>query len=346
MLRKYANDVSIGSPELPEKTIKIARVGTFLLSTDANDEVDVNCYDSPGYGDFVDNTSSIENIKKYVLQCHKSWKSLDAQSMTEADFLLADERIHCMFYFMGAHRMKAIDREFIAALAPLVPIVPVIGKADAMTLSERATYLDTVQRHLAHISERIDGNCVYDFDGDDLLFEAETTLDRSSPPPVAVASAITGGLRSASPGGHRRRPLAPAVTSLPLPIEKSRYSDLHEHLTGRTSTLSVDESLYDHSLSVNATTVTPPSATPHATAEACKHNWQLEPADTNLFLRQPNIFAVICDATAQRVYPWGTVPIENTHFSDFRRLQAMIFETGESEDYMSCIVISSSARIL
>lgn len=41
LLRKYAADVSIGSPEVPlgEKTIKIARVGTFLLSTDAGDEV-------------------------------------------------------------------------------------------------------------------------------------------------------------------------------------------------------------------------------------------------------------------------------------------------------------------
>jgi len=329
LLRKYATDVSIGSPELPlgEKTIKISRVGTFLLSTDANDEVDVNCYDSPGYGDFIDNTSSIENIKKYVLQCHKSWKSLDAQSMTEADFLLADERIHCMFYFMGAHRMKTIDREFIAALAPLVPIVPVIGKADTMTLSERATYVDTVARHLASISERIDGNCVYDFDGDDLLsFET----DSITPQKASRATSPSGELHHQHHQHHRVRPLAPALSRLPLPIEKSRYSDLHEHLTGRTSTLSVDDSTYDHSLSV-ANVAISTTGTPTETAIASKnHSQQHEPTGTtNAFLRQPNIFAVICDTTAQRVYPWGTVPIENAQFSDFRLLQTMIFETGQ-----------------
>lgn len=242
------------------------------------------------------------------MQCHKSWKSLDAQSMTESDFLLADERIHCMFYFMGAHRMKAIDREFIAALAPLVPIVPIIGKADAMTLPERATYLDTVQRHLSKIAEKINGNCVYDFDGDDLLFDTEAPIMTSVTPIVSSPRASSPVQRNASPSGNRVRPFAPAVSRLPIPIEKSRYSDLHEHLTGRTSTLSVDDSVYDHSLETT-------------TKQA--------PLEVNLFLRQPNIFAVICDATAQRTYPWGAVPIENTQYSDFRRLQAMIFETGE-----------------
>lgn len=290
----------MASPEVPagEKTLKIARVGTFLLSTDAGDTVDVNCYDSPGYGDFVDNTSSIDNIKKYVLQCHKAWKSLDAQSMTESEFLLADERIHCMFYFLGSHRMKAIDREFIAALAPLVPIVPVVGKADAMTLPERATYLDTVQRNLAQISEKLGGNCVYDFDGDDLLFDTDSAQ--------LIAASVTASPRPVAAHPNQSRASSP-VARLPLPIEKSRYSDLHEHLTDRSSTFSSDEVHYDHSLSGNG-----------------KHDW----SNPNLFLRQPNIFALVCDATAHRVYPWATVPIENTHFSDFRRLQTMIFETG------------------
>jgi len=46
--------------------------------------------------------------------------------------------------------------------------------------------------------------------------------------------------------------------------------------------------------------------------------------------RAPNIFAVICDATqqGQRVYPWGTVDTHNETWSDLRRLQRVVFESG------------------
>ena len=54
--------------------------------------------------------------------------------MTEAEFLQADDRIHCIFYFIAPHRFKAIDAEFIKELAPLASIIPVVAKADIMTV--------------------------------------------------------------------------------------------------------------------------------------------------------------------------------------------------------------------
>lgn len=223
LLRKYADNVSIASHDiaLGENTIKIARVGNFQLATDNKDSVDINCYDSPGYGDFVNNQESIDNIKKYVLKCHQSWKSLVAQSMTEAEFLQADERIHCIFYFFGTHRVKNIDLEFISTLAPLVPIIPVIGKSDSMTLSEKTLYLDIVQQKLNSISEKLGDSCIYDFQGSDLT-------------------------------------------------DNNNNADSIIHLA--------------------------------------------------------NIFALVCDSTSQRVYPWGTIPIDNAQYSDFRLLQSIIFE--------------------
>ena len=72
----------------------------------------------------------MDKVKKHIFQCHQQWRALDAQSMTEAEFLQADDRIHCVFYFLASHRMKDIDREFITQLSPIVPIIPIIGKAD------------------------------------------------------------------------------------------------------------------------------------------------------------------------------------------------------------------------
>ena len=44
--------------------------------------------------------------------------------------------------------------------------------------------------------------------------------------------------------------------------------------------------------------------------------------------RIPNIFACVCDSSRERIYPWGTLNIENPLHSDFRRLQSIIFENG------------------
>lgn len=74
-----------------------------------------------------------------------------------------DTRIHVVFYFISSHRMKAIDSEFIAQLAPLVPIIPIIAKADTMTVQERNRYIFKVTENLDAISEKIGGPCVYDF---------------------------------------------------------------------------------------------------------------------------------------------------------------------------------------
>ena len=42
----------------------------------------------------------------------------------------------------------------------------------------------------------------------------------------------------------------------------------------------------------------------------------------------PNIFAVVADTRKVRVYPWGTLSIEDENHSDFRRLQRLLFEQG------------------
>jgi len=44
--------------------------------------------------------------------------------------------------------------------------------------------------------------------------------------------------------------------------------------------------------------------------------------------RLANIFAVVCDESNQRVYPWGTLRVDDNEHSDFRRLQTILFENG------------------
>jgi hypothetical protein len=46
-------------------------------------------------------------------------------------------------------------------------------------------------------------------------------------------------------------------------------------------------------------------------------------------VRVVNIFAVVCDPSNQRIYPWGTLRIDDAEHSDFSRLQSVLFESGE-----------------
>lgn len=49
-----------------------------------------------------------------------------------------------------------------------------------------------------------------------------------------------------------------------------------------------------------------------------------------LYYHCPNIFAVVADTRKVRVYPWGTLSIEDENHSDFRRLQRLLFEEGNN----------------
>ena len=160
--------------------------------------------------------------------------------MTEAEFFKADNRIHCIFYFIGPHRMKRLDRECISQIAPLVPIIPIVSKADCMTSQERSDYLTIINTALAEISNKLHEPCIYDFHGDDL---------------TAIQNKAT----------------------------KSANNSLTERI--------------------------------------------------------PNIFAVVCDQSDERVYPWGTVRIDDEVYSDLRRLQICLFENGNITIKINTVLI-------
>lgn len=54
----------------------------------------------------------------------------------------------------------------------------------------------------------------------------------------------------------------------------------------------------------------------------------------------PNIFAVVSDCSGSREYPWGKLGINDPRLSDFRRIQALLFEDSK------CRFLTSTARVL
>lgn len=136
-------------------------------------------YDSPGFGDAINNSDAVRTVRDHILHAHHAWKRLDFHTMTEAEFLQSDDRIHCVFYFMAPHRLKAIDLDFFREVAPLAPIIPIVAKADIMTLKERNYYLEAIKQKLDALSDQMKESCVYDFLGDDIVTLGAAAADET-----------------------------------------------------------------------------------------------------------------------------------------------------------------------
>lgn len=62
------------------KTVKIEEFGCFVL---VDTEYEVHIFDSPGYGDCMNNQYSIEALKNYLENAHKAWLETNCNQMTE-----------------------------------------------------------------------------------------------------------------------------------------------------------------------------------------------------------------------------------------------------------------------
>lgn len=96
--------------------------------------------------------------------------------MSQEEFLLRDERIHCLFYFLSPHSLKQIDVAFLSRVSSIVPIIPVIAKADTLTVMERNFFLKEVYKTVEKISCVSCAPIIYKFHGTENGSEAISTL--------------------------------------------------------------------------------------------------------------------------------------------------------------------------
>eukprot|EP01041_Mallomonas_annulata_P008258 gene8258-16989_t len=152
-------------PEMLTRTVDIQQMGSYLYESNMGD-VQFSFYDTPGYGDFIDNQQSLDRLHDELLTRIESWVSIDAQIITNKDLLLLDSRIHCCFYFISPHRFKEIDRQSIMKLSELTPIIPIISKSDQMTMDEKSIFLNEVHLEISKIAEMKEMyiyDVIYDF---------------------------------------------------------------------------------------------------------------------------------------------------------------------------------------
>jgi hypothetical protein len=62
-----------------------------------------------------------------------------------------------------------------------------------------------------------------------------------------------------------------------------------------------------------------------------------------------NIFAIVCDPSSVREYPWGRLEIDNEMHSDFRRLQRLVFDSQKiipMRKLTQCMSVALSQQLL
>lgn len=99
--------------------------------------------DCPGYGDSIDSTAWIDEIKEHLRTGYSAhYEALGNPPIQDSSKggLQHDGLVHVCLYFIAAHRLKGVDLEFMRRLEPHVNLVPIIAKADTMTLAERDAF--------------------------------------------------------------------------------------------------------------------------------------------------------------------------------------------------------------
>ncbi|KAJ7352296.1 putative cell division control protein CDC3 [Mycena albidolilacea] len=128
--------------------------------------------DTPGFGDFVNNSKSWNPILEDIERRFEAYLSQEHRVRRGK---LVDSRVHACVYFIQptGHSLKQIDIEFMQKLHHRVNLIPVIAKADTMTDEDivdfKARILSDLELHGINIFQAP----IYEDDDDESIFEAE-----------------------------------------------------------------------------------------------------------------------------------------------------------------------------
>uniref|UniRef100_A0A1I8AY81 Septin-type G domain-containing protein n=1 Tax=Meloidogyne hapla TaxID=6305 RepID=A0A1I8AY81_MELHA len=117
-----------------KSTVNIESKTFRLIENDVRLKVTV--VDTPGFGDFVDNSRCWEPIVKYIDDRFADY--LAEETKIDRSPIIEDKRVHLCIYFIPptGHGLKQLDKAFMQALQDRVNIIPVIAKADTLTPNE------------------------------------------------------------------------------------------------------------------------------------------------------------------------------------------------------------------
>lgn len=154
--------------------------------------------DTPGFGDFVNNTDSWKPIIEDIDSRFDSYLNVENNVNRTA---IVDNRIHACIYFIQptGHSLKALDVTVMKKLHKKVNLIPVIAKSDTLTEEEVLVFKQSVMTDIANQQIEIFEPPKYENDDEETVAENTELMTN-------VPFAIVGSMESVqSPSGQNVR---------------------------------------------------------------------------------------------------------------------------------------------
>lgn len=133
IFQEYSDPLSEDTPT----TTNIQK--TYVMLKESNVNLKLCIIDTPGFGDYSDNSFSWVPICEYIDAQYTEYMFNEEQPYRN---LLVDSRVHCCLYFINATNkgLTALDVISMQEISKRVNLVPVIAKSDGLTESEMVKF--------------------------------------------------------------------------------------------------------------------------------------------------------------------------------------------------------------
>ncbi|KXN85166.1 hypothetical protein AN958_11588 [Leucoagaricus sp. SymC.cos] len=117
-------------------------------------KVKLTVIDTPGFGDYVNNSDSWSPIVDFIDDQHEAYMRQEQQPQRSEK---TDLRVHACLYFIRptGHTLKPLDIEIMKRLGTRVNLIPVIAKADTLTQNDLHTFKQRIREVVAAQGIRI-----------------------------------------------------------------------------------------------------------------------------------------------------------------------------------------------
>ena len=153
--------------EIP-KTVSIDQVTADIEENGVR--LHLTVIDTPGFGDFVNNTDSWKPIVDDIDQRFDSY--LEVENKVNRTTIV-DNRVHAVLYFIQptGHSLKALDVTVMKKLHKKVNLIPVIAKSDTLTEEEVLAFKKSIMTDIANQQIEIFEPPKYDNDDEETIAE-------------------------------------------------------------------------------------------------------------------------------------------------------------------------------
>ncbi|KAI3661648.1 hypothetical protein MP638_002900, partial [Amoeboaphelidium occidentale] len=106
--------------------------------------VQLTIIDTPGFGDYVDNTDAWLPIVEFIDDQHEAFLRQENQPDRKN---VKDLRVHACLYFIEptGHSLRELDIEAMKHLSQRVNLIPVIAKADTLSATKLSAFKDRIR---------------------------------------------------------------------------------------------------------------------------------------------------------------------------------------------------------